>query len=120
MGGYGSLLLAEAYPGWLRAVAAFSPAVRAGDDVVAGAGSFAARRSACGAAARTTSTTTYARWSARCPSHRRPAGTTDGGHTRGYWNRITPAAFAFVAGALTPPVTSRSTTSPVTSSKITS
>ncbi|MEO3778749.1 alpha/beta hydrolase-fold protein [Micromonospora sp. B11E3] len=37
MGGFGSLLLAETFPGWLRAVAAFSPAVRPGDDVFAGA-----------------------------------------------------------------------------------
>ncbi|MFI5493915.1 alpha/beta hydrolase [Actinoplanes sp. NPDC051859] len=32
MGGYGSLLLAQTFPGFVRAVAAFSPAVSPGDD----------------------------------------------------------------------------------------
>src|SRR4029453_13665130 len=36
MGGYGSLLLAETFPGFVRAVAAFSPAVSPGDDVFTG------------------------------------------------------------------------------------
>lgn len=36
MGGYGSLLLGEAFPALLRAVAAFSPAVQPGDDVFTG------------------------------------------------------------------------------------
>ena len=35
MGGYGSLLMAETFPGFLRSVAAFSPAVSPGDDVFA-------------------------------------------------------------------------------------
>jgi predicted esterase len=33
MGGYGALLLAQTFPGFLRSVAAFSPAVSPGDDV---------------------------------------------------------------------------------------
>jgi hypothetical protein len=33
MGGYGSLLLAETFPGFVRSIAAFSPAVRPGDTV---------------------------------------------------------------------------------------
>lgn len=33
MGGYGALLLAETFPGFVRSVAALSPAVRPGDDV---------------------------------------------------------------------------------------
>lgn len=36
MGGYGALLLAETFPGFLRSVAAFSPAVRPGDAVFDG------------------------------------------------------------------------------------
>ncbi|MEV4708955.1 alpha/beta hydrolase-fold protein [Actinoplanes sp. NPDC049316] len=35
MGGYGSLLLAETFPGFVRSVAAFSPAVSPGDEVFA-------------------------------------------------------------------------------------
>jgi pimeloyl-ACP methyl ester carboxylesterase len=38
MGGYGALLLAQTFPGFVRAVAAFSPAVRPGDEVFARAG----------------------------------------------------------------------------------
>src|SRR5689334_2064272 len=37
MGGYGALLLAQTFPGFVRAVAAFSPAVSPGDEVFAGA-----------------------------------------------------------------------------------
>jgi S-formylglutathione hydrolase FrmB len=38
MGGYGALLLAETFPGFVRSVAAFSPAVTPGDAVFSGAG----------------------------------------------------------------------------------
>jgi predicted esterase len=102
MGGYGSLLLAEAYPGWLRAVAAFSPAVRSGDDVVAGAGRLAGTPVGlwCG---RSDEFYDDVRALERALPEPPAAGGYDlGGHTRGYWNRITPAAFAFVASALTP------------------
>lgn len=102
MGGYGALLLAQTYPGWLRAVAAFSPAVRADDDVVAGADRLRG--------------TPVGLWCGRSddfyddvraleralPSPPAAGGYSPGGHTRGYWNRITPAAFTFLATALTP------------------
>jgi pimeloyl-ACP methyl ester carboxylesterase len=100
MGGYGSLLLAEAFPGWLRAVAAFSPAVRDGDDVVAGAQRLAGTPVGlwCG---RSDDFYDDVRALERALPERPAAGGYDkGGHTRGYWNRITPAAFAFVAAAL--------------------
>jgi S-formylglutathione hydrolase FrmB len=100
MGGFGALLLAQAYPGWLRAVAAFSPAVRAGDDVVAGAERLRG--------------TPVGLWCGRSddfypdvralqralPEPPAAGGYEPGGHTRGYWNRITPAAFAFLARSL--------------------
>jgi S-formylglutathione hydrolase FrmB len=100
MGGYGVLGLAEAHPGWLRAVAAFSPAVRAGDDVLSGADRLRG--------------TPVGLWCGRSdnfydnvraledalPEPPAAGGYELGGHTRGYWNRITPAAFAFLAGAL--------------------
>jgi pimeloyl-ACP methyl ester carboxylesterase len=38
MGGYGALLLAQTFPGFLRSVAAFSPAVSPGDEVFARVG----------------------------------------------------------------------------------
>ena len=43
MGGYGILRMAEIEPGWARAVAAFAPAVRKGDEVFANVDALAAR-----------------------------------------------------------------------------
>jgi hypothetical protein len=104
MGGYGSLLLAEAHPGWLRAVAAFSPAVRRGDDVLAGAGRLRGTPVGlwCG---RSDDFYDDVRALERALAEPPAAGGYDkGGHTRGYWNRITPAAFAFLAERLSAPV----------------
>ncbi|HYN92521.1 MAG TPA: alpha/beta hydrolase-fold protein [Pilimelia sp.] len=100
MGGYGALLLAEAYPGWLRAVAAFSPAVDSGDDVVSGAGALRGTPVGlwCG---RSDGFYDDVRALERALPQPPAAGGYDrGGHTRGYWNRITPAAFAFLGAAL--------------------
>lgn len=99
MGGYGVLLLAEAFPGFLSAVAAFSPAVRPGDDVFG--------------AARQLRSTPVGLWCGRqdgfYPDVRALAGTmpeppvagsyADGRHNFGYWSRCIPAAFDFLAAA---------------------
>ncbi len=102
MGGHGVLLASEQSPGWLMGVAALSPAVFPGDAVFAGAGAIDGARTGlwCGTA------------DALYPSVLELAATIRGGpaiaayapgaHTRGYWNRITPDAFAFIGRALTP------------------
>jgi S-formylglutathione hydrolase FrmB len=97
LGGRGVLRLAEENPGRLRAVAAFSPAIAEGDAVFAGTSGLAGTDVAlwCGESdgfydavraldRKIHATTAYAR----------------GAHTRGYWNRVTPAAFAYLAGKL--------------------
>jgi pimeloyl-ACP methyl ester carboxylesterase len=100
MGGYGALLLAEAYPGFLRAVAALSPAVRPGDDVFV--------------AARQLRPTPVGLWCGRqddlYPDVRALAGAlpeppvagsyADGGHDFAYWSRCVSAAFDFLAAEL--------------------
>ena len=102
MGGYGSLLLAQAFPGFVRAVAAFSPAVSPGDDVFAGV---AALRGTpvglwCG---KQDGLEDDVRALAR--EVRPVAGSfADGRHNFAYWSTCLPSAFAFVASALaTPP-----------------
>jgi hypothetical protein len=100
MGGYGSLLLAEAFPGFVRAVAAFSPAVSPSDDV------FGATRLLRG--------TPVGLWCGKqdplyedvlgleksLPQGKKAGTYEDGRHNFGYWSRCIPAAFDFVAGAL--------------------
>jgi S-formylglutathione hydrolase FrmB len=105
MGGFGSLLLAQTYPRWLRAVAAFSPAVRADDEVVTGAHRLSGTQVGlwCG---RSDDFYDDVRALERALPEPPAAGGEPGGgyglggHTRGYWNRITPEAFAFIARAL--------------------
>lgn len=100
MGGYGSLLLAVTFPGFVRAVAAFSPAVTPGDDVFAGAA--ALRRIPVGLwCGRQDGYLDEVRALARAVS---PAGGSfqDGRHNFGYWSRCLPDAFDLIAPALTP------------------
>ncbi|MFG1951118.1 alpha/beta hydrolase-fold protein [Micromonospora sp. NPDC048830] len=103
MGGFGSLLLAETFPGWLRAVAAFSPAVRPGNDVFAGARRLRGTPVGlwCG---RQDGLLPEVRALARAlPEPPARAEYADGRHDFVYWGRGVPAAFPFLAGALTPP-----------------
>jgi enterochelin esterase-like enzyme len=101
MGGYGVLLAAIRNPGLFRAVAALSPAVGGdSDEVVSRAGELDPARTAvfCG-----TADSLYD--SVRAMAARIPGGPAiesyePGAHTRGYWNRITPEAFAFIGRAL--------------------
>ena len=100
MGGYGSLLLAEADPSFVRGVAALSPAVRPGDDV------FTAARQLRGVS--------IGLWCGRqdgllnevralvkaLPEPPAIVRFEDGRHNFAYWSRCLPAGLDFVAGAL--------------------
>jgi len=100
MGGYGVLRLGEVRPGWLRAVAAFSPDVTHSTGVANDDGVYR--------------TTPLGVWCGRSdPLYddvrafvvglpRRPQVLSygDGAHTRAYWDSVTLPAFAFVAGEL--------------------
>jgi hypothetical protein len=100
MGGYGALLLAEAFPGFVRAVAALSPAVSPADDV---------NRSA-----RLLRGTPVGLWCGkqdgrypgvralrdRLPEPPAAGSFATGRHNFGYWSRSLPAALDFLARAL--------------------
>lgn len=100
LGGYGALRLAEDVPGFVRAVAAFSPAVQRGDSVFRNVD--ALRGTAiglwCGE-----SDGFYGEVRALQDALPEPAAIAAydlGAHTRKYWNRVTPAAFDFIAARL--------------------
>ncbi|GAA4580982.1 alpha/beta hydrolase-fold protein [Micromonospora coerulea] len=103
MGGFGALLLAEAYPGWLRAVAAFSPAVRPGDAVFAGADKLRGTPVGlwCG---RQDNFFRDVRALARAlPEPPVRTAWADGRHNFAYWGTVIPDAFALLGAALRPP-----------------
>ncbi len=103
MGGYGALRAAQLHPGRLLAVAALSPAVGEGDPVVADAARLEGRRTGlwCGEAdALLPAVRELAR---RVPGGPAVAAWSPGGHTRRYWDRVTPEALRFVAQELRDP-----------------
>ncbi|MGY3516787.1 alpha/beta hydrolase [Micromonospora sp. PTRAS2] len=103
MGGFGSLLLAETFPGWLRAVAAFSPAVRAGDAVFTGAARLRGTPVGlwCG---RQDGLLDEVQALARAlPEPPVRAEYADGRHDFTYWGRVVPDAFALLGAALAGP-----------------
>jgi len=101
MGGYGALRLAQIRPGWLRAVAAFSPAVSVDDAVSADAAQLDGTPLGvwCG-----TQDPFYQAVAALVDALPEPlaAGSYAAGedHTRTYWSSITPEAFAFLGSRL--------------------
>jgi len=112
MGGAGALLLGEAEAGALAAVAAFSPAVPDGPDGTA-ATADGRPRDVWGAVDRLAGTGVglwcgtadplldrVQRFAAALDPAPSIAAWARGDHTRGYWDRITPAALAFVGRAL--------------------
>lgn len=102
MGGFGALLLAETYPRWLRAVAAFSPAVRPDDAVFAGAARLRGTPVGlwCG---RQDNFLKDVRALARAlPEPPARAAWADGRHNFAYWGTVIPDAFALLGAALTP------------------
>ncbi|HEX8627226.1 MAG TPA: alpha/beta hydrolase-fold protein [Catenuloplanes sp.] len=101
MGGYGSLLLAQTFPGFVRAVAALSPAVQPGDDVFAGTDKLRGVPVGlwCG---RDDGLVDDVRALQRAlPEKPAAGGYADGRHNFTYWSTVIPAAFDFLAAALT-------------------
>ncbi|MEU4695229.1 alpha/beta hydrolase-fold protein [Actinoplanes sp. NPDC023714] len=101
MGGAGALLLASTFPGFVRSVAAFSPAVTAGDVVFDGlervgrlpVGLWCGKDDALYDDVRTL-------W-ASLPVPPRAGGFGPGDHNFAYWSTRIPDAFDFVASTLT-------------------
>ena len=93
MGGYGSLRLAEVKPHWLKAVAAFSPAVEPDDRAFGGVARWPASRGRVvrdvGPAVRE-----RAQFVAAMPQRPDPLFYGAGAHTRAYWDSVTLPAFA--------------------------
>jgi S-formylglutathione hydrolase FrmB len=99
MGGYGSLLLAARNPSWLRAAAVLSPAVGGGEleqrqDDLDGS------RVAIWCGTADSFKSAIEDFAAALPEPPAILDLAPGGHTRGYWNRVTPDAFAFVGARL--------------------
>lgn len=100
MGGYGSLLLAETFSGFVRAVAAFSPAVSTGDDVFTGAqqlrgvpvGLWCGRYDGLYSEVRALQRA--------LPQDVAAGGYGVGRHNFGYWSTVIPEAFDFLAAEL--------------------
>lgn len=97
MGGSGSLLLAETFPGWVRAVAAFSPAVTPGDAVFTGAAKLSGTPVGlwCGTDDALIDTVR------ELPIPRAAGRFGPGDHNFDYWSTVIPEAFGFVGGQLT-------------------
>ena len=96
LGGFGALRGAELRPGAWRAVAALSPAVAQGDAVFAGAGRLEPARTALWCAESDAFYPAVQALAAALPGPPRISGHAPGGHTRRFWNSVTPEAFAFV------------------------
>ena len=100
LGGRGSLLLAEQQRGRLLAVSALSPAVRRDDVVIADAVRLDGARTALWCGTSDALLPAVRALAAAIPGGPAVATYAPGAHTRGYWNTVTPAAFAFVGHAL--------------------
>jgi S-formylglutathione hydrolase FrmB len=102
MGGAGALLLAEAYPGFLRAVAALSPAVRVGDDVTLSAPLLRGTPVGLWCGKQDNRYDDVRKLDARLPERPAAGGYADGRHNFGYWSRCVPDALDFLGAALRP------------------
>lgn len=102
MGGYGALLAAIRNPGLLRSVAALSPAVRRDDEVSMHSGELDPASTAIWCGTADALHDAVHDMASHIPGGPAIESYEPGDHTRGYWNRITPAAFAFVGASLTP------------------
>lgn len=99
-GGYGALALAETDPGWARAVAAFSPAVAAGDPVLDGADALADVPVGLWCGDDDPFTDAVRELADLLPTEPEVLTFADGGHTRVFWNDHTLDAFGWLASHL--------------------
>jgi len=102
LGGYGVLRLAEVKPGFVRAAAAFSPAVSSGDRVFGDVASLKGTAVGLWCGREDSFYPSVRRLEQALPEPPKAGSYGPGHHTRAYWNRITPAAFDFLASTLTP------------------
>jgi len=100
MGGFGSLLLAETFPGFVRAVAAFSPAVGPGDAVFAGTGALGSTPIGLWCGRQDALFDDVRSLGRSLPQPPRAGSFGDGRHNFRYWATCIPAAFRFIAGSL--------------------
>jgi S-formylglutathione hydrolase FrmB len=100
MGGYGVLRVAEVYPGFARAVAAFSPACSRGDAVFQQAEKLKGTAVGLWCGRQDSVLDTVMALEQALPEPKAAGSYAAGRHTRRYWNRCTPAAFDFLAAAL--------------------
>jgi pimeloyl-ACP methyl ester carboxylesterase len=100
MGGYGSLRLAEAYPQWSRAVAAFSPAMNADDPVFDDVAALALQPLAIWCGTEDSLYDTIQDFVEELPEEPEIVSYSEGAHTRIFWNDQTLEAFDFLSGHL--------------------
>ena len=100
MGGYGVLRFAEMYPGFARAVAAFSPACSRGDAVFSEAGQLKGTPVGLWCGLQDNLVNTVKALEQALPEPKAAGTYAEGRHTRRYWNRCTPSAFDFIAAQL--------------------
>ncbi|MCG5468382.1 esterase family protein [Micromonospora sp. LAH09] len=103
MGGFGSLLLAEAWPGLLRAVAALSPAVAPGDAVFAGVDRLRGTPLGLWCGHQDDFLNDVQALERALPEPAARTEYADGRHDFRYWGRVIPDALDFVAAALAAP-----------------
>lgn len=96
MGGYGALRLAEGNPGLLKMVAVLSPAVVPGDHAFADASRLEASRTGVWCGRSDPFFNAVQKFVRLVHPHPAVASWSKGAHQRGYWNRVTPAAFSLV------------------------
>jgi Putative esterase len=102
MGGYGVLRLGEVRPGWLRAVAAFSPDVTHSPALAADDGVYETTPLGIWIGRSDPLFADVRAFVAKLPRRPQVLAYGDGAHTRAYWDSVTLPAFAFLGAALTP------------------
>jgi pimeloyl-ACP methyl ester carboxylesterase len=102
MGGYGVLRLAESFPDYAGAVAAFSPALFDGDSVYDDAGQLTDLPLAIWCGTEDMFYDADRAFVAALPAPPQIVSYSPGAHTRYFWNDHTLAAFAFLAQHLAP------------------
>jgi hypothetical protein len=100
IGGYGSLLLAETFVGFVRSVAAFSPAVAPGDAVFRGTARLAGTAIGLWCGRDDALCANVRSLQEALPAEPAAGGYRAGRHNFGYWSTVIPAAFDFIAATL--------------------